>query len=101
QKMQMSLTGDLISGQRAYELGIINYLVTHDQVLERSLELAAELTKLGPNAVRLTKQRFRSQTQRGFEATLEAAKQAQTDAYRSGEPQEAMRKFLERNRRRD
>jgi enoyl-CoA hydratase/carnithine racemase len=96
QNVLMSLTGELITGQRAYELGLINYLVPRDQVLEKSLTLAADLAKLGPTAVRLTKQRFREQTQAGFDGALEAAKKAQREAYVSGEPQEAMRKFLER-----
>jgi len=98
QNVQMSLTGELISGQRAYELGLINYLVPRNQVLEQALTLAADLAKLGPTAVRLTKQRFREQTQAGFDAALEAAKKAQRQAYMSGEPQEAMRKFLEHKR---
>jgi enoyl-CoA hydratase/carnithine racemase len=96
QNVQMSLTGELCTGQRGYELGLINYLVPRDKVLERSLALAADLAKLGPTAVRLTKQRFREQTQAGFDGALEAAKKAQREAYMSGEPQEAMRKFLER-----
>jgi enoyl-CoA hydratase/carnithine racemase len=98
QNMQMSLTGELTNGQRAYELGLINYLVPRDQVLEKSLELAADLAKLGPTAIRLTKQRFRELTRAGFDGALEAAKSAQREAYASGEPQEAMRKFLERKR---
>jgi enoyl-CoA hydratase len=98
QNVQMSLTGELTTGQRAHELGLINYLVARDQVLEKSLILAADLAKLGPTAVRLTKQRFREQTQAGFDGALEAAKKAQREAYVSGEPQEAMRKFLEHKR---
>jgi enoyl-CoA hydratase len=96
QNVQMSLTGELGTGQRAYELGLINYLVPRDRVLEKSLSLAADLAKLGPTAVRLTKRRFREQTQADFDGALEAAKKAQREAYMSGEPQEAMRKFLER-----
>ena len=100
QNVQMSLTGDLISGQRAYELGLINHLVPRPQVLEKSLAVAVELTKLGPTAVRLTKKRFRELTQPGFDNALEAAKLAQREAYTSGEPQEAMRRFLEKRKAR-
>jgi enoyl-CoA hydratase/carnithine racemase len=92
----MSLTGEFTTGQRAYELGVINYLVPRDQVMDKSLSLAADLATLGPTAVRLTKRRFREQTQAGFDGALEAAKKAQREVYMSGEPQEAMRKFLER-----
>jgi enoyl-CoA hydratase/carnithine racemase len=98
QNVQMSLTGELTTGQRVYDLGLVNYLVSRDQVLEKSLALAADLAKLGPTAVRLTKQRLREQTQAGFDGALEAAKKAQREAYMSGEPQEAMRKFLEPKR---
>jgi enoyl-CoA hydratase/carnithine racemase len=96
QNVQMSLTGEFTTGQRAYELGVINYLVPRDQVMDKSLSLAADLATLGPTAVRLTKRRFREQTQAGFDGALEAAKKAQREVYMSGEPQEAMRKFLER-----
>ncbi len=98
QNVQMSLTGELISGQRAYELGLINHLVARDQVLDKALSVAIELTKLGATATRLTKQRFRQLTQPGFDAALVAAKAAQREAYLSGEPQEAMRKFFEKRK---
>src|SRR4051794_24306511 len=98
QNVQLSLTGELITGQRAYELGLINHLVPREQVVEKALSVANELTKLGATATRVTKQRFRQLTQPGFDAALVAAKAAQREAYLSGEPQEAMRKFFEKRR---
>ena len=95
QNVQMSLTGELISGERAYDLGVVNYLVPRTQVLEKSLALAADLANLGSTAIKLTKQRFRELTQVDFEAALDSAKKAQREAYLSGEPQRAMRAFLE------
>ncbi len=91
----LSLTGELISGQRAYDIGLINHLVPRAEVMEKSLALATELSKLAPTAVRLTKQRFREITQSGFDAALEAGKKAQKEAYASGEPQAAMKRFLD------
>ncbi len=93
--VELSLTGELISGQAAYEIGILNHLVPRAEVMNKSLALAADMSKLGPTAIRLTKQRFRKLTQAGFDAVLEDAKVAQKEAYASGEPQEAIRKFLE------
>jgi enoyl-CoA hydratase len=98
QNVQMSLSGALISGQRGYELGLINRLVPREQVVDQALAVAAELAKLGPTAIRLTKRRFRELTQPGFDAALAAAKEAQREAYLSGEPQEAMRRFLEKRK---
>jgi enoyl-CoA hydratase/carnithine racemase len=95
QNVELSLTGDLISGQRGYELGLLNHLVPREQVLEHSLALATRLGALPPTAMRTTKQGTRDRTQPGFEAALETAKRAQRKTYESGEPQAAMRKFLE------
>jgi len=92
---QMSITGELITGQRGYEIGLVNYLVPRERVLEKATELARELAKLGPTAIRLTKRSFRELTQPGFDAALERARQTQKEAYRSGEPQAAMKKFFE------
>ncbi|MBM3394598.1 MAG: enoyl-CoA hydratase/isomerase family protein [Betaproteobacteria bacterium] len=93
--IELSITGDLISGQRAYELGLVNQLVAREQVLSRSVEMAQSLSQLGPTAMRLTKRRFRELTQPGFDAALTAAKLYQKEAYASGEPQAAMKRFFE------
>jgi enoyl-CoA hydratase/carnithine racemase len=92
---QLSITGELISGQRAYDIGLINFLVARGEVLGKAMAVASELTRLGATALRLTKQRFRELTQPGFDAALLAAKEIQKEAYRSGEPQAAMRRFFE------
>lgn len=95
---ELSLTGELISGSRAYEIGLLNRLVRREQVLDSALELAAQLAKLGLTAMRLTKQRFRALTQPGFDAALNAGIAAQKESYASGEPQEAMRRFLDKRK---
>jgi enoyl-CoA hydratase/carnithine racemase len=91
---QLSITGELISGQRAYDVGLINYLVPRGEVVHTALSVAQELTRLGATALRLTKQRFRELSQPGFDAALEAAKKIQKEAYASGEPQAAMQRFF-------
>jgi len=95
QNQQLSITGELISGQRGYELGLINYLVPRAEVLGKSLAVAQELTRLGATALKLTKRRFRELTQPGFDAALASARQIQKEAYASGEPQAAMQRFFE------
>jgi enoyl-CoA hydratase/carnithine racemase len=92
---QLSITGELISGQRGYEIGLVNYLAPREEVLGKALEVAAEVAKLGATALRLTKRRFRELSQPGFDAALIAAREIQKEAYRSGEPQAAMQRFFE------
>ena len=97
---ELSLLGDLISGERAWQLGLVNRLVPKERVLETALTLAQELGKRPPHAVRITKERMRELTQPQFDDILVAAKKYQRRAYESGEPQRVMRELLERMRKR-
>ncbi|HMM75468.1 MAG TPA: enoyl-CoA hydratase/isomerase family protein [Gammaproteobacteria bacterium] len=94
--LELSLTGNLISGTQAQALGLINHLVPRAEVFTRALAAATELAARSPTAVRLTKERFRELTQAGFDAAIAAAIDAGRIAYASGEPQAQMREFLAR-----
>ncbi len=97
---ELSLGGELISGERAYQVGLVNRLVPRAEVLSAALETARQLGARPPNAIRLTKERLRELTQAQFDDILQAAKKYQKRAYESGEPQQLMRAFLaERNAR--
>lgn len=52
--MELALTGDFITAQRAYEIGLINR-VTDGVALDGALELAASITANGPLAVARSK----------------------------------------------
>jgi enoyl-CoA hydratase len=92
---ELSLGGDLISGERAYQLGIDNALVAREAVLDEALARARALAERPPNAIRLTKQRMRELTQAQFDDILVAAKRYQRLAYESGEPQRTMPRLME------
>lgn len=91
---ELSIGGDLISGERAWQVGLVNELVPRAEVLERAVARAAELGTRPPHAVRLTKERMRELTQAQFADILEAAKSYQRRAYESGEPQRLMPALL-------
>src|SRR4051794_8871057 len=52
--MEMALTGDPISAERAHELGLVNRLADDGQALETALELARALAANGPLALAAT-----------------------------------------------
>ena len=54
--MEMALTGDPISAQRALDVGLINAVSENGQALEQAKSLAARITQNGPLAVKLSKQ---------------------------------------------
>jgi enoyl-CoA hydratase/carnithine racemase len=53
--MELLMTGQLISGEQGAAWGLFNYSVEGDQVLERALQLADEIARSAPIAVRLMK----------------------------------------------
>lgn len=53
--MEMALTGEFISAQRAYELGLINRVVSPGTALEQAAALAAAIAANGPLAVAASK----------------------------------------------
>ncbi|MGE3605564.1 MAG: enoyl-CoA hydratase/isomerase family protein [Lautropia sp.] len=96
---QLSLTGELVDGERAWQLGLVNELVDRDAVLPTALARARGLADLPQAALRATKRRFRESTQAGFDDACAAALRHQRECFDSGEPQRAMRAFLDRRRR--
>ena len=54
--LEMAITGEPISAQRAYELGLINRVVAAGQALAAATELARSIAANGPLAVKASKQ---------------------------------------------
>ncbi|MHA7599092.1 enoyl-CoA hydratase/isomerase family protein [Alicycliphilus sp. T452] len=93
---QLSLTGELITGERAHAIGLVNDLEPAGEVLPRAIERAQALAALPGAALRTTKQRFRERTQAGFEEACSAGIRYQLECYSTGEPQRVMREFIAR-----
>ena len=93
---ELSLSGSLIDGERAFALGLLNRLVPQADVLDVALAEARALAAMPTTAFRLTKRRFRELSQPGFDAAYRAGVQAQREAYAAGDPQRTMAAFLAR-----
>lgn len=98
--LEMSLAGDLVSGERAYQLGLANRLVPTGQLVEEAVRAAQQLLAVPRGAFRLTKQRFRETSQPGFDAATAAGVRATFEAFASGEAQRVMRAFVEAREKR-
>jgi enoyl-CoA hydratase len=53
--MEMLITGEPISGRRAYEVGLVGHVVPDGSALARAREIAARIARNGPLAVRNVK----------------------------------------------
>lgn len=56
---QMSVTGNFLDAQRAYEWGLVNEVVAHDELLPRCRQLAADCITIDQRAVRRMLQTYR------------------------------------------
>ncbi len=89
---QLSLSGDLITAQRGYEIGLITQLTDGD-VRPEAVACAQALAQRPPTAFRETKRFMRALTQAGFDAAAHAGIAAQQACFAAGEPQAAMARF--------
>jgi enoyl-CoA hydratase/carnithine racemase len=96
--VQLSLSGELIDGRRAFEIGLVTELAEPGEMQERAVDRAKRLGSLPKTAIRLTKRRFRDITQGAFDEVCVAGIAAQIECYGEGEPQAMMAHFLERRR---
>ena len=78
QAMELLLTGEPITADRAAALGLVNRLVPDGTALDRALELAEVIAANGPLAVAVTKQIARSQA----DWTLTEGWQRQAELYK-------------------
>ena len=94
--VQMSFSGELISGQRAYDIGLVTQLCTTETLMTEAIQRARTLAALPATAVRVSKQRIREVTQAGFDDACEAGLRGQLACFASGEPQAVIARFLAR-----
>ena len=53
---EMVLTGQYISAQRAYEIGMVNHVVPKEEVMDKAMELAKIIAANAPISLKLSKQ---------------------------------------------
>ena len=53
---ELILTSRMIDAREAGEIGLVNYVVPADQLMEKTMEIADTIAALPPKAVRLNKQ---------------------------------------------
>ena len=94
--MEIVLTGDPITAQRAYEVGLVNRLAEPESLMEEALKLARTINANAPLSVLAGKETVYLSTEMGRTAALRAARGAWETAYRSADAQEGPRAFAEK-----
>ncbi len=56
--VELLLTGDMIDAEEALRLGLVNYVVSKDQLEEKTMEIAKKIASKSPRAVQIGKTSF-------------------------------------------
>lgn len=94
--MEILLTGDPITAQRAYEVGLVNRLTAPETLMDEALTLARRIAGNAPLSVLAGKETVQLATEMGRTAALRAARHAWEHAYRSADAQEGPCAFAEK-----
>lgn len=94
--LELLFTGDMIDAEQAYQMGLVNRVVTQEKLLETAIKMATKIISKGTYAVRQVKEAVRI----GLEMDLDRANQYETEmfglCFASLDQKEGMLAFLEK-----
>jgi enoyl-CoA hydratase/carnithine racemase len=96
--MEIMVTGDPITAQRAYELGLVNKVVPLAELREAAQAMAAGIAANAPLSVRAAKSLVYLSAEQGWSAALAAADDLYESVYLSDDAQEGPRSFQEKRK---
>jgi enoyl-CoA hydratase len=93
--LEMTLTGDTIDADRAYELGLVNQVVPAGRVVDAGIAMAERIARNGPLALAATKELVRLANTNAAKAVERQAELAPT-VFGSEDAKEGARAFIEK-----
>jgi enoyl-CoA hydratase len=94
--LEVAMTGEPLSAQRAYELGLVNRVVPSGQGVRAAVELAEVICRAAPLSVRLTKRVIRSGVEQGEDDLFALQARLGAELRQSEDYREGPRAFLEK-----
>jgi len=94
--MEMLLTGDLVSAERARELGLVNRVVPVDRLDAEVTALARQIAGKSPLTLKIGKEAFYRQAELGMAAAYDYASEVMTTNMLARDAEEGIDAFLEK-----
>jgi len=94
----MLLSGEQITGERAFQLGLVAELAAEGQVLPRALELARKAARMPPKAVAATRRVLRQGADLPLDAALALENREFLLLFDTADKTEGMRAFLDKRK---
>jgi len=89
--LELLLTGDPFSPRRAYEIGLVNRIVPHDDLMPSALELAGRIVRHSP----VTASRILAAVTRGLNTTIAEGLEIESDQFARMVPTHDIREALD------
>ncbi len=93
---ELIFTADTIDAETALHIGLVNHVVDHDKLMEKSMEIAARIASRPPQALRLTKRLLRRGQSGTLEETMENAAAYQSLCHFTDDHMEALTAMFEK-----
>ncbi|MCH7518556.1 MAG: enoyl-CoA hydratase [Candidatus Dadabacteria bacterium] len=94
--MEMLLTGDFISAERAYEIGLINRVVPEEELDDSTLELAQKIASKSPLTLKIGKKAFYEQLDKDLKSAYEYCSKVMVENMMARDAEEGIDAFLEK-----
>lgn len=93
---ELALTGDIVDAARALEIGLVNRVVTPEELLDAAVELAAKIASRPRRAVEATKQALRATWSHDLATAMSSSFWAVSALFYTDDLREGVDSFLER-----
>ena len=93
---RLCFTGEQVSAQRAYELGLVQEVVSHEELMPTAMHLAELIVSRGPLAVGACKRAINRGADLSLEAGLDVEVMLFAGLFHTGDVREGTAAFLER-----
>ncbi len=95
---EMVYTGEMIDAQEAWRIGLIHQVVPHGELKDATRRLAEKVLLNGSTATVLQKKLIAQWVELSLSEAVEAGIRAFRECYKTGEPKEGMKAFLEKRK---
>lgn len=90
------MTGDRLTGEEAEEIGLVNFLVSDDELMDKALEVAAKLAAGAPQAIAASKMAVNAYLRAISSYVMPISLQYESMTMRSADHREAVKAFQEK-----
>ena len=95
--MEMVMGGEMIDGEEAYRIGLVNHLVEADELLNKTMEIAQNLASKSPHTIRVAKAAVRAALEQSFSAGIQSERDLFCALFDTADMEIGVKAFLNRD----